>query len=366
MKRAKKDINETTRESAEDWEKRLDEQRARVAEWLDRHPPNPPNAVCHHAFIKGLSIINNFSASVGDYLILFAFKFETAYIWTHTPSGRCALVIDVDPVVKDQALWRTVFSAVRLALRYSELFEAGFGATDYLEYKWIYNFDPVNTQFESAEIYNTTDFDRSFISDGRVISASSLADLSQTIELFLRDERAYIAASLLNASFTSHYFCLTCAFSSRPFHDHTAEEPEIWEYLDIIPNLEMAIVNACRSVESILGEPPNRNNDNSLKRHKEKWKELTGINADETFEKSGSTYLDFYYSLFHDLRNPSAHSYGRINFGLERVKAVQAQCFAALILHGYVEIHALSIEEAKSSLHFNQELLERVSSFKFR
>lgn len=348
------------KDSSKDLKKLLEEERIQRAEWQARHPADPPNEVCHHAFIRGLSIENSFAPSVGDYIPLFGNGHETVYIWTHERDKNSALVVDVNPSVKDQSLWRTLFSAVRLALRYSEEFEGGLAATDFLEYKWIYYFDPIKTNIEDATIYNISEIDQKFIKDGRIIKASLLADLSPLFELFLRDERAYTAVSLLNASFDIHYFCLICALSSHPFHDHISEEPEIWEHLEIIPKMEAAIVHACRSVESILGEPPNRNKHSSLLRHKEKWREIVGIDPNDIFEKANKTYLDFYYDLFFDLRNPSAHSYGYIHFDLERSKAVQAQCFAALIVRGYIEAHEMTADESKSAFSFNQELLNRI------
>ena len=85
--------------------------------------------------------------------------------------------------------------------------------------------------------------EQELIESGRIIKASLLADLSSLIELFLRDEIAFTAVSLLNASFDAHYFCLICALSDHPFHDHLSEEPEIWEHIELIPMMESAIVS---------------------------------------------------------------------------------------------------------------------------
>lgn len=60
---------------------------------------------------------------------------------------------------------------------------------------------------------------------------------------------------MLSNSFIQHYICLICELSSYPYHDHLAEEPEIWEHAAIIPNMEVAVVQACRSV--LNGAKPN-------------------------------------------------------------------------------------------------------------
>ena len=122
-----------------------------------------------------------------------------------------------------------------------------------------------------------------------------------------------------------------------------------------------AIVQACRSVEGILGEPPNSKKQTAVFKHKEKWIELTGINPDSIFEKAGISYLDFYYELFFDMRNPSAHSYGNIHYELEKSKTVQAQCFAAIVVRDYFNKHVLNLDEAQKKLRFNLDLLNRVN-----
>ena len=59
--------------------------------------------------------------------------------------------------------------------------------------------------------------------------------------------------------------------------------------------------------------------------------------------------------------NPSAHSYGNIHYDLARKRAVEAQCFAAIIVREYIRKNMLDEEQAIDSLNFNRELLARVS-----
>ena len=208
---------------------------------------------------------------------------------------------------------------------------------------------------------NLEQFDEIYLKSGIVIKATDIGKLAPEIELMLRDDKAYTALSMLCNSFLQHYICLTCELSSHPYHDHLSEEPEIWEHASIIPNMETAIVQACRSVEGILGEPPNSKKQTAVFKHKEKWIELTGINPDSIFEKAGISYLDFYYELFFDMRNPSAHSYGNIHYELEKSKTVQAQCFAAIVVRDYFNKHVLNLDEAQKKLRFNLDLLNRVN-----
>lgn len=73
------------------------------------------------------------------------------------------------------------------------------------------------------------------------------------------------------------------------------------------------------------------------------------------------SYLDYYYKLFFELRNPSAHSYGNVHYNLLRKQTVEAQCFAAIVVREYIRTNMADEEQAINSLNFNKELLARVS-----
>lgn len=341
-------------------EKWLEVKEKHRAELLIKFPNDPPNDVCHYALFKGMSIENSFGPSVREFNFLFETEHESIYIWTHKQDKNSVIIVDVKESVKELNPWKNLLSVVSLALSYTDAFEQGISSEDLFEYKWIYYFNKQETNIEEAVLYDTSELDQKFITDGRIVKATLLADLAPEIELFLRDDRAYTSVSMLYSSFKIHYICLICELSSHPWHDHLSDEPKIWEHTNFIPSMELAIIQACISVESILGEPPNKSKLSSVLRHRAKWEELIGINPDDIFEKSDKSYLDFYYDLFFELRNPSAHSYGNIHFDLERSKAVQAQCFAALIVRGYVWKHILKDDEARNVLHFNQNLLNRV------
>ena len=60
------------------------------------------------------------------------------------------------------------------------------------------------------------------------------------------------------------------------------------------------------------------------------------------------------------MRNTSAHSYGNVNYKLEKSRTIQAQCFAVDIVYGYLHEHVLDLEAAKRKLGFNMELLKNV------
>lgn len=345
------------------------ELRKAIEEWVEyrieqnkelekKYPPNPPNDVCKMAYMKGLLIENSFEPEVGEMNELFEVEHEKVFIWTHEKDRNSSIIIKVDPEVKNMPFWKNIASIMRLAMQYANSFE-GISA-DWYEYRWIYYFNS-NKNLAEQVFNNLERFDNVHLTNGRIIKATDIGNLAPEIELMIRDDKAYTAMMMLSNSFIQHYICLICELSSYPYHDHLAEEPEIWEHAAIIPNMEVAVVQACRSVEGILGEPPNSQKQGAVMKHKKRWEELTGINPDSIFEKANMSYWDFYYKLFFELRNPSAHSYGNINYKLEKAKTVQAQCFAAIIVRDYFNKHVLELKEAQKKLNFNLSLLDRVS-----
>lgn len=327
---------------------------------LLKYPPDPPNNSCYHALLKGMTIENSFEPFVGDYNLLFETNYEKIFIWTHSKDKNSSLISEVKKDVYDVPFWKSVGSIIQLSLSFCDAFEL-VSDSDTIDYKWIYYFEPKTTKVETADFYNVTELERQYIGDGRIIKATILSKMASIFDLLLKDDICYTALTLLLSAFQIHYCCLNCELSDHPWHDHLSHEPEKWEHSNYIPKLESAIVQSCRCAESILGEPPSRSNKNAMLRHREKWLHKTGINPNELFQKAEMSYLDFYYSLFFELRNPSAHSYGNIHFDLERKKAIQAQCFAAIVLREYIYTNEKQNENAIESLNFNMKLLDRVS-----
>lgn len=266
----------------------------------------------YRKYMKGLLIENSFEPEVGEMNELFEVEHEKVFVWTHEKDRNSSIIIKVDPEVKDMPFWKNIASIMWLAMQYVNPFERI--SADWYEYRWIYYFNS-NKNLAEQVFNNLEQFDSVNLTNGRIIKATDIGNLA----------------------------------------------PEIWEHAAIIPNMEVAVVQACRSVEGILGEPPNSKKQGAVMKHKKRWEELTGTNPDSIFEKANMSYWDFYYKLFFELRNPSAHSYGNINYKLEKAKTVQAQCFAAIIVRDYFNKHVLELKEAQKKLNFNLSLLDRVS-----
>ena len=333
------------------------ERQQRIAEV---YPEDVPNEASKHAIIHGYCIENSFAPHVGEYNYLCSIGYENLYIWTHTKNTRSVLVSEVSLEVKQQPFWKTASYLILLSYYFARSFESAT-VDNIPDYEWMYYFDPSKSKIKDIVFRDCSELDREFISTGLEIKATDLARLSPIIELLNRDDKAYTAMSLLFTAFCTHPCCLICEMGQHPWHDHLSEEPEIWNQAAILPSLEVAVVQSCRAVEAIIGEPPNHKSQSKVFAHKQHWERTIGINPDTTFAKANTTYLEFYYKLFHDLRNPSAHSRGNIHFDLARKRAVEAQCFAADIIRRYVKVNAKNHEAALELLHFNKELFDRVS-----
>lgn len=320
----------------------------------ENYPTDIPNIKCHNAFIKGIKYENSFKPHVHDFSPLMKYGNEELFIWTHTENKSSVLISSVSLCVKEEKFWKNIGNVIQLCYSYYRDFEH----TMELEYKWCYYFDS-KAELEDTVIYDCSDLDRYSIHDGTELKLTEFILQSRLIELLLRDDKIYTALSTMYASMETHYCCLVCELDRFPYKKHPSHEPELWEQASMISKYEIAIVQACRCVEALIGKPTNQSNRSRLLQHKQKWKDVLGINPDDVFHKGEMTYLDFYYKLF-DLRNSAAHSYGTIPFELERKQAVDSQCFASLLLDGYILKHVISEDEAILALRLNVDLIEQV------
>ena len=355
-------ISDSIKEEWEAYQKELEQEQKELEK---RYPLDVPNKASNKAVITGIFIENSFNPRVGDVVEFFKMKNETIYIWTQKKNKNSILLSEVAKEVKNEKCWVTVAKLIDLARSIYTSFEHRMGDYEKLTYKWIYYFNPKTvidkSTFYGMHIGGPNILESLIFESGVVLKATDISEMSDIIELLSRDEKAFTSALALQSSFELHYCCLICETGPISYHDHIVQEPEIWDHISVIPNMEVAIVQACRAAEAILGEPPKRDKQTKVFSFKEKWKTLLGFGAEEIYEKADKSYFDFYYELFFDLRNPSAHSYGDIHYKLLRKNTVEAQCFAAKVLYEYISKNVLEKSEALKRLSFNQDLLDRVS-----
>lgn len=312
------------------------------------YPPDPPNSECNHAILTGFLCSNETGLSRGDCSPLFKLKHEDILLWTHKKNTNSVLVSEVDPAVHHEVCWLTAGSKLRLAFSLRSALET----IPDVDYDWIYRFDPTKG-IEETKFLDRERFDRNA---GYVHKVLDYAKAAPMLELLDRDERFYVGAQNLLASFENHWFCVICALTPERHRMHEVDELALWHAADAISKMEAAIVQATRTVEGFLGKPGNREEPRKLQRMLDRWREVVPIDPNSVFDRLNLSYLDYYYQMF-GIRGDAAHSLGKLPLAMSRKLTIDAQCFACKILMEYFDHHKLEPEKARDRIGFNEVLL---------
>ena len=316
----------------------------------EKYPENPPNDSCRKALLTGILFSNETGLRLHDLIPYFSTGDEKTYIWTHSQNRSSSLVVDVNISVKSQNVWRNLASILELTVAISSSFENMVEC----DYDWIYNFHPEKA-LEDSEFLNLEKFDRLSGSQHRI---SFLADHASLIELLCRDERFYVMGMNLLTSFSNHHFCLICAFRKEGYQEHPNHELPSWLIAQAITKMEVAIVQATRTVEAVLGKPGKRDDPSKYQRVLDRWQGAIALEPTEVFNVANKSNIDYYYEMF-GIRGEAAHSLGSFPYELSRQLTIEAQCFAWEILKSYFHRHSLSNADAMKTLNFNMEFIEK-------
>ena len=139
---------------------------------------------------------------------------------------------------------------------------------------------------------------------------------------------------------------------------HPNHELPHWRFANSIPKMEVAIVQATRAVEAVLGKPGKRDTPSKYMRAIERWNDSIAINPEENYELANKKYIDYYYDLF-GIRGDAAHSLGSFPYEISRKLTIEAQSFSWEIMRSYYLKHALEESEAIEALDFNMEIIDR-------
>jgi hypothetical protein len=224
-------------------------------------------------------------------------------------------------------------------------------------YNWIYGFDPRKPVVEQV-FWDRYSVQETF--GGVLWPAERLYDCASILELLARDERFYVVCQNFVSSMENHWFCLHCALQTEGHNMHDNREPEVWERAALIPRMDVAIVQATRAAEAMLGQPA------SLKRHGgtddrllERWRDALALDPFETYGLGGTSFYDFYRQRYFDQRNLAAHGQKRVRFEATRAMTIAVQSFAWIILHNYWLRHSVPMEEAAARLRLEGSLRSR-------
>lgn len=213
------------------------------------------------------------------------------------------------------------------------------------DYNWLYDFKPAAQLDGHVALYQDhVDFGTL---NGAMLPIDRLASLAPLLELLARDPVFFQAAYQLEAAFEAHYCCMVCVFSGKAHHEHF--EPQPWEYLAELPRYEIAISQAVRSIETLVGKPGKRDDPGKIHRFKKGWAEKFTHDPDGPFLDGPQTYLDAYYEAF-TFRNDASHCWRDASPRTRRRSAMQAQALAYDLLIDYGNRRMLDVPAACEEL----------------
>ena len=124
--------------------------------------------------------------------------------------------------------------------------------------------------------------------------------------------------------------------------------------------MEVAILQAIRACEGILGQPRSGAKEASIERLAEVWRKhiSNDIPPDEAFAGTGVSRAAAYHALFFNLRRHVAHHLEIIPFQVTRSLAITSQCLAWDVVLGYYTRNALSLSEAAARYKFESRFLQ--------
>ncbi len=122
----------------------------RISEKL--YPPEPPNAQCRFALIRGLIVSNVAGFQPGELTPYFSLGSESIGVWTHSEHELSALVAEFKLGGPSLKVPKTAVACIELAVALSSVFIKMVP----FSYVWIYRFDP-KKPLEEQEYYEGLD-----------------------------------------------------------------------------------------------------------------------------------------------------------------------------------------------------------------
>lgn len=317
---------------------------AEKADHIKNYPPNPPNAMCSHSLLHGFFIDNSFGPRPQEINKLLQNQHETLFVWTGRENHYSLIISEVSEEVLSLPLWRNL----GVVLKYVDALACSFESIQNTEYGWIYRFDDQKKWEEQEfmdELYNI---------NGTVKRLEFFREQAPLIDLLISNDVFFYAVQNLIASVEDHSFCLICAQEKEEDRWHPNHEPYIWEYAQLMPKLENAIVNATKAVEGILGQQGS-NADKALKR----WNANLNLDPRSIFADTGKTYIRFHKYLIDDVRNKVAHNIRNQSFKASRQMAINAQLYAWDIIRDFYHKNRADESSAVKNICLNESLINR-------
>ena len=316
-----------------------------------------PNSEFNVAIISNVQIDNSFFPEIGELNEIFKLPNEQIFVWTHTDNEYSKLVSKVNLDVKDKNYWKTFGVILKLTRALTTHFEVIIDPN----YHWVKDFNPTSKPYDlvhaEVERYRNDEFNFKFevdqiIKNGNILNLNFLYENADIIASLVKDEKFFWSVQHLVSSIENHWYCHTCELSPTHLRKHPSHDFDKHYEVFVLPRLEIAIIQAVKAIEGILGQP------GSNKKRRIEWWERS---FNEKFRETGKTNLEYHDYLVNKLRNKVAHNIHNKPFKFNRAETIDAQFYAWVIIHDYFSKTHLTSINGIESLNFNLDLQKRIN-----
>lgn len=322
---------------------------------------NTPNSQFNFAIISEILIHNSFFPKISELNEIFKLPNEQIFVWTHSENQYSKILSKANLNVIDKNYWKTFGMILKLTRALTTHFEDIINPN----YHWVKDFNPSSKPYDLVhaefERFRNDEFNFKFevdqiIKKGNVFNLNFFYENADLIASLVYDERFFWSVMHLVSSLENHWYCHTCELSPPHLRSHPTHDFDKHYEVLVLPRLEIAIIQAVKAIEGILGQP-----GKNKKRRVERWESSLSISYNEPFRETGKTNLEYHDYLVNDLRNKVAHNLINKPFKFNRAETVNAQFYAWMIIHDYFGKKLLTSINGINALNFNQDLQKRIN-----
>lgn len=321
----------------------------------------PPNSEFNVAIISKVQIDNSFFPELSEMNEILNLPNEQIFVWTHTDNEYSKLVTKVNLDVQNKNYWKTFGVILKQTRALTTHFE------DIIDpnYHWVKDFDPTLKPYDlvhaELERYRNDEFNFKFevdqiIKNGSIFNLHFLYENADIIASLVKDDKFFWSVQHLLSSLENHWYCHTCELSPPHLRKHPSHDFDKHYEVFVLPRLEIAIIQAVKSIEGILGQP-----GSNEQRRIERWEKSLSIPYNEEFRNTGKTNLEYHDYLVNELRNKVAHNIRNKPFKFNRAQTIDAQFYAWTIIHDFYSKNLMTSIDGINSLDFNVDIQKRIN-----
>lgn len=294
-----------------------------------------PNKDTNTGILSGLLIDNSFGPFAKDFTKLMELPMEEIFVWTPEKDTYSKLISIINPSIHNLSYWKNFGILFKYAMALTSNFEDLID----LEYEWITDFDASKFKedllYPELEKYKSDNFTfnyelKKIYNDGRIINLSYFLENKRLLSELYFNDKFFFAVQHIVSAVSTHWYCHTCELLPPEKRKHANHDFEKHYEVFALPRLEIAIIQATKAVEGLLGQPGS-NKEKRLAR----WKEVLDIDPEERFLDTDKSYFNFHKYLVNEIRNKVAHNIKNKPFKTNRKSTIQAQIYAWKLVNDY-------------------------------